>query len=231
MEVCRMNLPSGLQKFAQRFEEELRFFKGWVDEPKAVGTFVPTGSVTARRMASVIDVDSGLPVLELGPGTGVITRAILARGVEPGRLYAIEYSAEFYRHLVCDHPGVNFIHGDAFDVKTCLGDKRKLKFDSAISGVPLLNCPVPQRVRYVESLLDLLPQGRPVVQLTFGPLSPVPPGLGNYNVIRFDFILRNIPPTTLWLYNRGKPIVVKKSKRARVSGGRRSHHVSFDSLA
>ena len=85
-----MTIHPGLRKFAERFDEELRFFKGWIDKPRAVGSIVPTSSVTARRMASVIETGSGLPVLELGPGTGVITKAILERGVKPENLYAIE---------------------------------------------------------------------------------------------------------------------------------------------
>jgi phosphatidylethanolamine/phosphatidyl-N-methylethanolamine N-methyltransferase len=192
----------GLRKIAARFDEEFRFFKGWVDKPKAVGSIIPTSSVTARRMASVINPDSGLPVLELGPGTGVITKAILERGVKPQDLYSIEYSEDFVRHLLRDYPGVNFIRGDAFDLDGSLGDNRGLTFDSVISGVPLLNFPVERRVRYVCDLLDRLPAGRPIVQLTYGPRSPVPPGLGDYKVTRFDFVIRNIPPTTLWLYTR-----------------------------
>ena len=75
---------SGLRKsLATKFDDELRFFKGWMDKPKAVGSIIPTSSVTARRMASIIDLGSKLPVLELGPGTGVVTRAILKRGVKP----------------------------------------------------------------------------------------------------------------------------------------------------
>lgn len=197
-----MNHRSGLRKFAERFDEEWRFFRGWVDKPKAVGSIIPTSSVTARRMASVIDTGSGLPVLELGPGTGVITKAILERGVDPANLYSVEYSEDFIGHLVRHYPGVNFIHGDAFDLDRTLGDKRGLTFDTIVSGVPLLNFPVEQRVRYVGDLLDRLPPGRPVVQLTYGPRSPVPPGLGDYKVTRFDFVIRNIPPTTLWLYTR-----------------------------
>ena len=73
-----------------------------------------------------------------------------------------------------------------------------------VSGVPLLNFPVAKRVHYIESLLDRIPHGRPIVQLTYGPKSPVPPGLGDYTVERFDFIIRNIPPTILWIYRRGK---------------------------
>lgn len=190
---------------AQRFDEELRFFKGWIDKPRAVGSIVPTSSVTARRMASVINPDSGLPVLELGPGTGVITRAILERGISPSNLWSIEYSEDFVDHLRHDYPGVHIIHGDAFNLDETLGDRRDTIFDSIISGVPLLNFPVAQRVAYVEDLLERIPAGRPVVQLTYGPRSPVPAGRGNYTVEHFDFVIRNLPPTQLWIYRR--PVV------------------------
>ena len=194
------------KSLARRFDEELRFFKGWIDKPRAVGSIVPTSSVTARKMASVVDPSSGLPVLELGPGTGVITKAILQAGIKPENLWSIEYSQDFVRHLRRDYPGVNIIQGDAFDLDATLGDKRDTVFDSVISGVPLLNFPVPQRIAYVEDLLDRLPPGRPIVQITYGPVSPVPPGRGNYTVEHFDFILRNIPPSRLWIYRRPKPV-------------------------
>ena len=193
---------SGLRKFAKKFDDELKFFKGWIDRPKAVGSIIPTSSVTARRMASIIDIHSGLPVLEVGPGTGVITKAILRHGVRPADLYAVEYSHNFVKHLRRNYPGVNVVEGDGFDLETTLGDKRDILFDSVISGVPLLNFPVARRVAYLTSLLDRIPHGRPVVQLTYGPKSPVPPGLGDYTVEHFHFVIRNIPPTQLWIYRR-----------------------------
>ncbi|HMM64522.1 MAG: class I SAM-dependent methyltransferase [Mesorhizobium sp.] len=194
----------GLKKaLAEKFDDELKFFQGWVRRPKAVGSIVPTSSITAREMASVIDTGSGLPVLEIGPGTGVITRAILARGIRPENLYTVEYSPEFVRHLRRLYPAVNVIEGDAFNLAATLGENRDLTFDSVISGVPLLNFPVARRVAYLESLLDRIPPGRPVVQLTYGPLSPVPPGRGDYKVEHFHFVVRNIPPTQLWIYRRG----------------------------
>lgn len=208
-----MSFRPGIRKFAERFDEELRFFKGWVDKPRAVGAIVPTSSITARRMASVIDTASGLPVLELGAGTGVITKAILQAGVEPSNLYSIEYSHDFMHHLEQTYRSVNFICGDAFDLDATLGEARDLTFDCVVSGVPLLNFPVQQRIQYVEDILDRLPEGRPIIQLTYGPRSPVPPGLGNYRVTRFDFIIRNIPPTTLWLYSRGAPVLPLSAAR------------------
>ena len=196
-------MGNGLRKaLAAKFDDELRFFKGWIDRPRAVGSIVPTGSVTARRMASVIDTGSGLPVLEVGPGTGVITRAILARGVKPENLYAVEYSPEFVRHLRRLYPAVNVIEGDAFDLDRTLGEKRALVFDSVVSGVPLLNFPMARRVAYLDGLLTRIPHGRPVIQLTYGPKSPIPAGLGDYTVEHFDFVIRNIPPTQLWIYRR-----------------------------
>jgi phosphatidylethanolamine/phosphatidyl-N-methylethanolamine N-methyltransferase len=201
--MSAMARVSGLRKaLAEKFDDELKFFKGWIRKPRAVGSIVPTSTVTARKMASIVNPHSGLPVLEVGPGTGVITRAILARGVRPESLYAVEYSADFVRHLRRLYPRVNLIEGDAFDLDRTLGDLSGQKFDSVVSGVPLLNFPVPRRVAYIESLLDRIPHGRPIVQLTYGPKSPVPPGLGDYTVEHFDFIIRNIPPTQLWIYRR-----------------------------
>lgn len=200
-----MRRGSELRKaLAEKFDDELRFFKGWIDKPKAVGSIIPTSSITARRMASVVDISSGLPVLEIGPGTGVITRAILARGVPARKLYAVEYSPDFVRHLRRNFPGVNVIEGDAFDLYSTLGEDAPRRFDSVVSGVPLLNFPVQKRVAYIEDLLDRIPEGRPIIQLTYGPKSPVPPGLGNYSVKHFDFVIRNIPPTQLWVYRRGR---------------------------
>ena len=193
---------SGLRRFAEKFDDELKFFKGWIDKPRAVGSIVPTSSVTARRMASIIDTKSGLPVLEVGPGTGVITKAILERGVKPSDLCAVEYSHDFVVHLRRHYPGVNVIEGDGFNLDETLGDKHDTMFDCVVSGVPLLNFPVSRRVAYLENLLSRIPHGRPVVQLTYGPKSPIPPGLGDYTVEHFHFILRNIPPTQLWLYRR-----------------------------
>jgi len=191
------------RSLAGHFEDELRFLRGWIETPRAVGAIMPTSAAVSRLMASVIDTESGLPVLELGAGTGVITKAILARGVPPHRLHVVEYSADFAEHLRRSFPRVNVVRGDAFALDATLGDDRDLVFDTVISGVPLLNFPVAQRIAYVEDLLDRLPPGRPVVQFTYGPFSPVPAGSGSYTVEHLGFVLRNMPPAQLWVYRRG----------------------------
>lgn len=196
-------MASGLsRKLVRKVDEEVRFIKGLIDGPKAVGAIAPTSSITARRMASIIDPTLGGPILELGPGTGVITRAILERGVEPSRLTSIEYSRDFYERLVVDFPGVNFIHGDAFEIHDTLSGQQGVQFDAIVSGVPLLNVSTPQRIKYVEELLDLVRPDGAIVQISYGAVSPVPPGKGRYTVEPLDWIVRNLPPARLWVYRR-----------------------------
>jgi phosphatidylethanolamine/phosphatidyl-N-methylethanolamine N-methyltransferase len=188
--------------FADKFDDNIRFLKGVIATPKTVGAIMPTSARMANRMASIIDTGSGLPVLELGPGTGVITRAILDMGVKPENVVSVEYSSDFVRHLRGKYPGVNFINGDAFSLAETLENYRGQKFDCVISGIPLLNFPMHQRVKLVEDLLKLVPVGRPIVQFSYGPVSPVVARPDSYTIKHFDFIMRNIPPAQIWHYKK-----------------------------
>jgi phosphatidylethanolamine/phosphatidyl-N-methylethanolamine N-methyltransferase len=190
------------ERLGRKFDEEIRFFKGWMDWPKSVGAILPTSGVTARRMASVITPESGLPVLELGPGTGIITKAILQKGITPENVVSIEFSTDFYQHLTKTFPRVNFINGDAFDLEKTLGQFRDRKFDAVISAIPMLSFPMERRIALLEDLLDRMPRGRPVMQITYGPVSPIVARPDRYQIKHYDFVVRNIPPAQLWTYTR-----------------------------
>jgi phosphatidylethanolamine/phosphatidyl-N-methylethanolamine N-methyltransferase len=127
----------------------------------------------------------------------------LERGTPAEQLFAVEYSKHFVDGLRDDFPNANILHGDAFDLDRALGAHKDLTFDCVISGIPLLNFPLSKRLAYVEDMLNRIPNGRPVVQVTYGPLSPVPAGHGSFKVRHHEFILRNIPPAQLWTYSRG----------------------------
>lgn len=187
-------------RLEQKFDEEIRFFKGWQRDKKGVGALVPTSSVTARRMASVIDTSSGLPVLELGAGTGVITKAILERGVKPCDLVSIEYAPHFCDLLRKRFADVDIRNGDAFELDSVLDDRRGQMFDTVVSAVPMLSFPLERRISLMKDLLSRVPRGRPVVQITHGPLSPLPAMPALYTITHLDFVVRNLPPAQLWLY-------------------------------
>ncbi|MEO4044387.1 phospholipid N-methyltransferase PmtA [Hoeflea sp. CAU 1731] len=193
------NLPRHLTTHLSR---NLRFFKGLVSQPKSVGAIVPTSVFMARRMASVASAASGLPVLELGPGTGVVTRALLRRGLPPERIVAVEYSDYFCRLLETEHPEIKVIQGDAFNLDKTLAELGHTRFDCVISGLPLLNFSVGKRIALVEDCLGHIAHGRPMIQFSYGPTSPVPAGRGRYTVERFGVEIRNIPPAQMWIYRR-----------------------------
>ena len=184
------------------FKDEFRFFKTWIDKPRDMGAILPTSSFTARRMASLVPNEGGRPVLELGPGTGVITKAILERGISPSDLYSVEFNEEFIPQLLLDYPGVNFICGDAFNLSAVLDVEELAPFGAIISAVPLLNFSVTQRKELLQGLFDLLEPGAPVVQISYGPKSPIECDWKTFSVEPLDWVIRNIPPARLWVYRR-----------------------------
>jgi len=188
-----------------KFGEELEFYKGWLDNPKAVGAIAPTSITMARKMAGVIRPDSGLKVLELGPGSGVTTKAILERGVLPANLVSIEFTENFLPGLRSHYPGVNFIHDDAFNISQISSDLGIERFDAVISSLPLLNFPLIQRFRFVEMMLDHLDPGRPLVQFSYGLNPPVRTRSGRYTVNPLDTVFLNLPPARIWTYHRAQP--------------------------
>lgn len=190
------------QKFVKRFDDEIVFLKGMISSPDTVGSIIPTSRVTARCMADQIDLSSGLPVLELGPGTGVITKAILNHGIQAKELYCVEYSVEFTRRLRIMLPDVNVINGDAFDLDSVLGEMSGAQFDTIITSMPLLNFPMMARKQLINDLLDRIPDGRPIVLFSYGATAPVPTDGENYEVTSIKWIIRNVPPARIWAYRR-----------------------------
>lgn len=186
------------------FAHNVKFLRSWLKKPKTIGSIWPTSAYMARRMASVIDISSGLPVLEIGPGVGTITKAILEAGLAPGKLYAVEYTEEFIVRLHTSFPTIKLIHGDAYALEQTLGTDNKTEFDCVISSLPLLNVSMKTRIAYVEDALKRIPMGRPLIQFSYGAFAPVPEKLGSFTVERYDFVLQNIPPAQLWIYRRTK---------------------------
>src|SRR5437879_12092275 len=74
-----------------RLDDEVRFLRSWIEKPLHMGAVMPSGKVLARTMAQYVDIDSEGPVVELGPGSGAITSALMDHGADPNRLVLGEY--------------------------------------------------------------------------------------------------------------------------------------------
>ncbi len=182
--------------------DNLRFLKALITRPKNVGAIVPSSPALTRAIAGAIDLNRTGPILELGPGTGVITQSILERGIAPERLTLIEYDAEMAAHLAHRFPRTHVVQGDAFDLERTLGGRHGDQlFSAVVSGLPLLNFPVALRNSYMAGLIDRLEHGAPVIQFSYGTQAPVeaPPGCV---VSRAALVWANIPPARVWVYRK-----------------------------
>jgi phosphatidylethanolamine/phosphatidyl-N-methylethanolamine N-methyltransferase len=198
-----MSRAAALRRPDKRHDDEARFLKNWLKNPLRMGAVAPSGPVLARRMASYVDPAGTGPVIELGPGTGAITAALVARGVDPRRLVLVEYSVDFCRLLRERFPTATVVHGDAYTLDRTLSGRLTGPADALVSGLPLMTRPEPIRLKLLDDALALMKPGAPFVQFTYSVTSPIPIKSGTFTAEPTERIWRNIPPARVWVYRRG----------------------------
>lgn len=184
-----------------RFQDELRFLRSVIAHPRSVGAIAPSSPALARAIAAQVDPILAGKILELGPGTGVITQAVIAMGVLPERLVMIEYDAYFANLLAARFARAHVMQGDAYDLERTLGAKFVEPFAAVVSGLPLLNQPPERRKALIEAALDRLRPGAPFIQFSYGFKPPVL-GTPTSPVQLGAFVWRNLPPARVWVYRR-----------------------------
>ena len=187
---------------AKRLEDEVLFFKTWAASPIKLGAFSPTGRALVELMVKHAAPDPAGYALELGPGTGAVTQALIDFGVAPEKIVCVEYDKGFYRHLRGRFPGVNVLHGDALDLDNALGEFRNTTFSAALSGLPLLNIAKAKRAPYLENILDRLVPGGVVSQLSYSFVPPQEAIPGRLAVDKSKWVTLNLPPGRAWIYRR-----------------------------
>lgn len=185
-----------------RIEEEVLFFRTWATSPLKMGSVTPTSRALAGVMVELSGADPAGWTLEVGPGTGVITQALIEAGIPAERIVSVEYDKDFCKHLRKRFPGVHVIRGDALDLQKTLGEFRDIKFSAALSGIPLLNLPKKKRAPYLEHLLDRLVPGGVISQLSYSFVPPQEAIPGRLAVDKSKWVTFNFPPGRAWIYRR-----------------------------
>ena len=184
----------------RRVRQDTRFIKNLLGNPLKTGAIVPSSTELGNAMASFVPLGTDLPVLEIGPGTGVVTQALLDHGVKPEKLVAIEYSADFCTLIRDKFPNIDVINGDGFNVQKTLSShfETKPRFAAIVSSLPLLNSPKDKRQELLAEVLELL-DGHPFIQFSYGLRAPVAARRG-VSVEKTSWITRNIPPARVFVY-------------------------------
>lgn len=186
-----------------RLDDELQFIRSWIDKPLRTGAVMPSSKALARAMARPIDPDETGPVIELGPGTGPVTAALVERGVDPSRLVLVEYNPDFCRLLRTRYPTATVIQGDAYRLRRLLENSLKEPAAAVVSGLPLLTKPLRTRLRLMADVIALLRPGAPLVQFTYGVVPPIPKTLAGISATASNLVWLNLPPARVWVY-RGR---------------------------
>jgi phosphatidylethanolamine/phosphatidyl-N-methylethanolamine N-methyltransferase len=192
----------------QRLADEARFIKRWLDNPKVTGAVSPSGRFLARAMASYVDPDSEGPIIELGPGTGPVTEALLERGIAQERLILVEYDASFCKLLARRFPKARIVQGDAYRLADTLRPVLTAPAASIVSSLPLLTRPERGRLSLLREAFELMQPEGAFIQFTYGLNSPVPlttrlSGL-HFRAEASHSVWLNLPPARVWVYRAGE---------------------------
>jgi phosphatidylethanolamine/phosphatidyl-N-methylethanolamine N-methyltransferase len=185
-----------------RLDDEVRFLRSWIEKPLHMGAVMPSGRVLARTMAQYVDIDSSGPVVELGPGTGAITNALIEHGVDQKRLVLVEYDPGFCALLRDRYPHARVVQGDAYALRDSLWDVLSVPASAVVSGLPLVTKPMLTRLKLIRDAFLALAPGAPFVQFTYSVAPPIPRSLPGVSTEASERIWMNLPPARVWVYRK-----------------------------
>jgi phosphatidylethanolamine/phosphatidyl-N-methylethanolamine N-methyltransferase len=186
-----------------RLDDEVRFLRSWIEKPLHMGAVMPSGRVLARTMAHYVDIKSTGPVIELGPGTGAITNALIEHGVDQKRLVLVEYNPGFCALLRDRYPQARIVQGDAYTLRDTLWDVLSTPASAVVSGLPLVTKPMLTRLKLIRDAFIALAPGAPFVQFTYSVAPPIPKSLPGVSTEASERIWMNLPPARVWVYRKG----------------------------
>jgi len=185
-----------------RLDDEVRFLRSWIEKPLHVGAVMPSGRLLARTMANYVDPYSEGPVVELGPGTGAITNALIDHGVDQKRLVLVEYDPGFCALLRDRYPQAKIVQGDAYTLRDTLWNVLSAPATAIVSGLPLVTKPMMTRLKLIRDAFAALAPGAPFVQFTYAVIPPIPKSLPGVSTEASERIWMNLPPARVWVYRK-----------------------------
>ncbi|MFC5326524.1 class I SAM-dependent methyltransferase [Bradyrhizobium oligotrophicum] len=185
-----------------RLDDEVRFLRSWIEKPLHMGAVMPSGRLLARTMAQYVDPHGTGPVIELGPGTGAITNALVEHGVDQKRLVLVEYNPGFCALLRDRYPQAKVVQGDAYRLRDTLWNILSAPAAAVVSGLPLVTKPMLTRMKLVRDAFAAMSPNAPFVQFTYSVVPPIPKSLPGVTTQASERIWMNLPPARVWVYRK-----------------------------
>ncbi|MDU6833674.1 MAG: rRNA adenine N-6-methyltransferase family protein [Bradyrhizobium sp.] len=185
-----------------RLDDEVRFLRSWIEKPLHMGAVMPSGRLLARTMAQYVDPHGTGPVIELGPGTGAITNALVQHGIDQKRLVLVEYNPGFCALLRDRYPQAKVVQGDAYRLRDTLWNVLGMPASAVVSGLPLVTKPMLTRMKLVRAAFAAMAPNAPFVQFTYSVVPPIPKSLPGVTTEASERIWMNLPPARVWVYRK-----------------------------
>jgi phospholipid N-methyltransferase len=181
----------------------LSFLRAWANHPLRVASITPSGMALSRLITRDITTETG-PVIELGPGTGVFTYALLERGVAERDLALVEFGSDFARLLEMRFPEARVRQMDAARLREA-ALFRTATVGAVISGLPVFSMPPRKVIGILTGAFGYLRPGGAFYQITYGPRCPIPKAILDrlgLKATRVGSTLRNVPPAAVYRISR-----------------------------
>jgi len=175
------------------------FFRRWLANPLQMGSVIPSSPALCGLITRRIRCAPDEFVLELGAGTGVISRAIIASGVPAERLVVIEIVPEMARMLRATLPGATVIEGDAWQMPELLPRQWHGRIGTVVCGIPLVLLSLTRQRGLVRAIEAVAP-GRGFLHFSYCATSPLPSGKLGLSGRRQSWTPLNFPPASVWRY-------------------------------
>lgn len=183
----------------QRSASWLHFWR-FLTHPNRLASITPSSKTLGRLVAEQVCRLEGEFVVELGAGTGAITRAVLASGIPAKKLIAVEIDEHMVRFLRRTYPDVTVIEGDALDIKQFLSPSVIGRVGTVICGIPASLLPLEKERELAAAIFSLMPAGRRFLAYSYRLASPLPADEVGLVGKRLAFTFRNFPPASVWGY-------------------------------
>lgn len=182
--------------------EELLFFRRWIANPLKVGALLPSAPALARLVARNVEIGPDDAVIEVGAGTGSLTKALVDAGIPRERLFVIEIDTDLCAYLRKKFPHVQVIHGDAGKLMDIVPSRWHGKVSTVVSGIPMITLPFEAQQRLIRSWFSIVKPGGQMLQYTYSLISPIPEAKLGLTVRRCGMAFLNVPPASVFSYRR-----------------------------
>jgi phosphatidylethanolamine/phosphatidyl-N-methylethanolamine N-methyltransferase len=179
------------------------FLRRWLANPLQMGSIIPSSPRLGEIIARQIDSQSDSLVLELGAGTGAITKILINEGISPKRIAVVEIVPEMADHLRTKFPKTTVLHADAFNLPIHLLKDTATEIGTVICGIPLVLLNEAKQRQFIQQIEAVAP-GRGFLLYTYCITSPLPYRSLGLEARRLAWTPLNFPPASVWHYRPKK---------------------------